>query len=152
MAQSTIRPEGWEHKLSDLIESARCKEYRISKHDCALFVNEGIKISTGKDYSAQWKGKYSSSREALKVIAQLGFRTLREATSHILGRNFVPARSLSRGDPALYIDASGQQHLGICMGATVVCLLEGKGIVHIPLEIIPGGWKLDDPELNALNS
>ena len=141
------RVEGWEGKLNAALEGARHEPYRIGAHDCALWVAAVIADCTGVDYRPAFAGLYRSRRASLRLIARLGGgrgsggKGLAGAVSAVLEREPVPVLRAMRGDPVLWPEPGGDEHLGICVGAHVAILGE-QGLQFIRLERCVQAWNV----------
>jgi hypothetical protein len=123
------RLEGWEHRLDDLIQSARQRPYELGVHDCFSFTCEAIRLLTGRDNWPQFKG-YTTKREAVAAIAQRG-ASMEEAGDWFFQSERLRPAMARRGDVLLLRTEDGEKHLGICMGVTTAFLHE-KGVLLIP--------------------
>lgn len=122
----TSRLPYWESALNDCIEAARHKEYKIGKHDCALFVVEVIRRISGLDLFEKLENKYNNKTESLRFIKKLGGKGLKEAVVSILKYNDISVTLATQGDLLIYKDFKKEEHLGICVGHKTVFLGESK--------------------------
>lgn len=137
----TSRLPYWESALNDCIEAARYKEYKIGKHDCALFVVEVIKRISGLDLLGRLKDKYNNKAESLKFIKELGGKGLKEAVVFILGYNDISVTLATQGDLLIYKDFKKEEHLGICVGHKTVFLGE-SGLVFVNTLDCSYAWRI----------
>lgn len=77
---------------------------------CAEFSAAWLREQTGRDVWAEIGGCPRSCREAAFLLRRLNVRSLREATSRVLGDEIVPAMAM-RGDIVYSPHA-----LGVCRG------------------------------------
>ncbi len=138
-----MRTEGWESRLTEMIEDAIGMPYEIGVHDCALWVCQVVEEITGVDHSAAFRGRYSTARESLCIARQIagGCGGLREAVSVILDVPERPPQHINTGDPLLWIDDEGVEHLGISAGGHRMALLTASGLEFIPLYLAECGWR-----------
>src|SRR6266508_3556525 len=70
--QTSGRLPGWEDRLAEAIAAARAKPYVLGEHDCFRLACAVVRALTGEDRWPQWRGRYASKREALRLIAEAG--------------------------------------------------------------------------------
>lgn len=136
-----MRRPGWEDRLADLIGSARLKPYRLGEHDCFRLACAVVEALTGRDLWSPWKGTYNSKREALRRIAAFG-HDFSAAASKLFGVERSAMEFAHRGDVCEFADESGEQHLGVVMGAKVA-LLGPEGLKFLPRESCRHCWRID---------
>ena len=136
---------GWEDRLVDAVEAARRRPYALGRHDCALWVIDAVRSLTGEDFGVGIRGKYKSKPAALRLMRQLGGRegpgALRAAVSAVLQREPLPPLRAMRGDPLLWIDPTGEEHLGLCLGAQGA-VLGDTGLIFLPLDDFSCAWSV----------
>lgn len=123
------RREDWESRLYAVVESVKDRPYQLGVHDCLRFACDAIESMTGVDYWPQFAGLYGDHRAAMRLIRKHG-RTFADAVSGVLGRQPQPVLLSQRGDLLLYRDT--QDHLGVCLGATVA-VLGPSGLAQVPI-------------------
>src|SRR5689334_21603842 len=106
-----MRPEGWESLLYHHILEARGKPFEWGTHDCVIWSADWLHKIKGEDPAAEWRGKYSTEKEAQALFASLGVADQSELPSKFLAE--IPVAFAQRGDIMLH--PSGM--LGICDGA-----------------------------------
>lgn len=120
-------------ELSEALEQYKDTEFKYGTLDCCLFVANVIRDVTGKDYAAQWRGRYDSEFGALRMVAE--HKDLKGLASYAFG-NLMPMTDAVDGNPAIIgppfceHDSIGAA-LGICRGNDIVYLTE-KGLAWIP--------------------
>lgn len=136
-----MRREDWPLRLYEVVEAAKDVPYQLGVHDCLKFACDCVAAQTGRDYWPTFAGLYGDRREALRLLMKYG-KTFRDAVSGILEAEPQPVLMAQRGDVLLYHDV--EDHLGVCLGATVAVLGPG-GLVQLPLTD-PGmkaAWRID---------
>jgi hypothetical protein len=113
-----IRRNDWPERLAEEVARAQDQPYVLGTWDCLRFSCACIESMTGVDYWPRFAG-YSTRREALRTILLIA-PTLGDAVTLVLGVPPQPPAFAGRGDVMLYND--GEDHLGICIGATVAVL------------------------------
>lgn len=137
-----MRIEGWERRLYALIESARHEAYIIGKHDCALFAIKAVEVVTGVDYSERVRGKYKTVRGSLRLVSVLSKgKGLEGAVTKIVGIESVGPLFAQRGEPMLYIEDTGGEHLGICVGDKCAVLAE-DGLQFVSITDCKCCWRV----------
>lgn len=58
--------------LSDYLRHAAAIPFVWGTHDCVLFGADWIAMQTGTDPAAEYRGRYTSSAEAAKIIGRAG--------------------------------------------------------------------------------
>ncbi len=119
-----MRYPDWQSRLNKGIQEARNKEYKIGKHDCALFAARIIKDITGRDFLSGLEGKYSSRRESLLFIREVAGAGLKEAVSKFMEQETILVSFATQGDLMLLIDFTKMEHLGICIGKRTAFLTD----------------------------
>lgn len=133
------RLEGWEGRLAAAIEAARHIPYELGRHDCVWLACRSIEALTGIDLWEQWAGRYSTKREALRIILEYDAGGFTAAFSRLFGSKPVSVFRLRRGDIVEYFDH--EQHLGVCIGSEVAMFGE-SGIIFVPLDSCKIGWRM----------
>lgn len=134
------RVEGWERRLDAVMQATQNEPYVLGQHDCFRVACQAVEALTGADLWSEWAGKYSTQREALRLIAEYGGGTFNDAASRLFRTE--PERPLyaRRGDILKYAE-NGTPHLGVCRGRNVAVLGE-KGLLSVPLSSCECVWKI----------
>lgn len=117
------RLPGWEARLAAHLEAARGKPYKLGEHDCFRFACGAVQALAGVDLWEAWRGRYSSKRSALRLLAEYG-GGFTGAFTRLFGVEPSDCALARRGDVVEYRDAEGVQHLGVVAGAMVAVMLE----------------------------
>ena len=125
-----VRVQGWEARLSRVLEDARARPYVLGEHDCLRVACSAIAALTGRDLWPELAG-YSTRREAVAVVMRYG-RSLEDAGTHFLGEPLANMNLAQRGDIACVVDETGEKHLGVVAGRAVACLRE-QGLTWVRL-------------------
>jgi Zn-dependent alcohol dehydrogenase len=92
--------------------------------DCCILAADVALAVSGVDHMADFRGQYTSLREAVALIRKLGHSSLLEATTARLGEPISPL-SAWRGDIVHH-----NSNLGVCVGATATFITDyGQGRV-----------------------
>ncbi len=119
-----MRYPDWQSRLNKMIQEARDEEYKIGKHDCALFAAKVIKEITGRDFLSGLEGKYNSRFSSLRFIKEVAGAGLKEAVSRFLEQETIPVSYATQGDLMLLVDFTEMEHLGICIGRRTAFLTD----------------------------
>ena len=134
------RIEGWEGRLARVIEAARHERYALGEHDCFRLACQAVHALTGVDHWAAWAGRYHTPREALRLLSENG-GSFTGAFTQLFGVDPCMPHWSRRGDVLEYRDATGQQHLGVCVGARVAVLGE-QGLMFMWLDDCAHCWRI----------
>ena len=134
------RIEGWEGRLAAVIDAACCTPYVLGQHDCFRLACEAVNALTGVDHWPAWAGRYHTPREALRLLAENG-GSFTAAFTQLFGVEPSAPNTAQRGDVLEYRDATGQQHLGVCVGAHVALLGE-QGLAFQRLRDCAHVWRI----------
>ena len=110
-----VEPRLRQQALQDFTIARSKMPFEWGVNDCALCAADWVKICTGIDYAAAFRG-YTGAREALSLISTHG--GLQAIATAALGEP-VASGFETVGDVVL-IDFDGNEVLGICNGATTL--------------------------------
>lgn len=133
------RLEGWEGRLVAVVEAARQQPYVLGAHDCFKFTCDAVEALTGENRWAQFAG-YTTKRQALAMLARYG-SSFEAAFTWFFASPTMPVLRAQRGDALQYVDAEGEHHLGICLGADAA-VLAPDGLRFIPVTRCARAWKV----------
>jgi hypothetical protein len=115
-----MKVSGWEGVLAAAVEAARTRAFVWGAHDCATWAFDLRRdLTGGDDTAALWRGRYRTARGAARVLRRLGWSSMREAGTALLGMPLADVRLAQRGDLVLDPDATS---FGVCLGARVAFL------------------------------
>jgi len=136
---ATTRRPGWERRLVEAIEAARDRPFRWGRHDCATFAFDlRREIAGGHDVAALWRGRYSTSRGAVRVMRRLGWSSLDEAGRELLEEPLPSVHLAQRGDLVLADTGLG---FGVCLGAKAAGIAP-EGLILVPLSSCALAWRI----------
>jgi hypothetical protein len=125
--------QGWETRLTDYIDSVRNKPFNWSNHNCAIFVANCVKVTTGVDLIEEFRGVFATEAQAYSFMNEKGFQTLRDATIAKLGEPIQNINFAKRGDIVLLTHETDIHMLGIVEMSGRAALTTGeKGLRMIP--------------------
>lgn len=125
------RLAGWEQRLADVVTEFQGRPYALGESDCLRFACAAHQAVYGVDHWPHWRGRYSSRREALKLLADRR-STLADMVGGLGG--LVPRRTAGvamRGDIAVLRD--GDIHLGVVVDHRIAVYAE-QGVDMVPAD------------------
>jgi len=134
-----MRIDGWESRLTALIEEARAKPYVLGEHDCARLAGRIEFALTGIDRWPRFAG-YRTEREALAILAKWG-SSFEAAFDAIFEAPSVGAHFARRGDIVAIQSEDKEKHLGVCLGAQAA-FLAPHGLVFVPTLTCLCCWRI----------
>jgi hypothetical protein len=141
-----MRYSDWEARLAQHIDTIRNKPFRWGEHDCALMAADCAMVICGKDFAADFRGKYTTEEEAYALILEYAGGGLNEMADKIadgfslfeIGKNFA-----QRGDIVLCED-DGRDTLGIVSLSGRGILLPSKdGMVMRSIDCVKRAWRVE---------
>lgn len=135
------RLKGWEERLNAVFREWRRAPHAWGSRDCLLFPCAAVEALLGVDLAAQWRGKYSDERGALRLLRRVGGADLEVALPAIaaarageLGSAEVTQRFARRGDVAA-IEGLAHQCLAVVDPSGRALAAFGlNGLERMPLE------------------
>lgn len=138
---SLMRFEDWPTRLDAFLESRKQTAFAWGEHDCCLFACDAIQTITGVDLAADYRGKYSTAKEALDLMGEedIGDMMTRIGAQH--GVVEVPVAYAQRGDAVLV--EHEHEALGIVALSGVDVWVPGElFLVRAPIETVLRAWKI----------
>jgi hypothetical protein len=132
-----MRIEGWERLLAEYIRQVYDSVFVWGQNDCALWCADWVKLATGQDLAAEWRGQYASEDELRALMEQRRFPSY-EAIADSTGFAVVSVKFAQRGDIVLSPDGP----LGICNGMISHFIME-KGMTRLPTLRCAKAWKVE---------
>lgn len=133
------RPDGWEIRLRELIESARHKPFAWGSHDCATFAIEDYKAMTGEPPAFLFEWHDQQGAEAI-----LAARSLEDMGRAMFGEPLEGWMAARRGDIALVSTTFAEPlHIafGIVTGGTVA-VPGAECLQFVPLRKVLKSWRV----------
>lgn len=146
---SLPRLPGWESRLPEVIEAARCRAYVLGEHDCFRLACTVMQTLVGIDRWPWFAGQYTTRRECLALMAEHG-HNFTEAASWFFGSAPVGWQLARRGDileyrePATSVQA-GWAHLVVLVGGSAAHNCAGlteSGLVFVPAHACANAWRI----------
>lgn len=132
------RFEDWPRRLAAAIEAARGRPFCWGTHDCALFAADVGEALTGKDFAAEFRGRYTTRAAAVALLGALG--GLEAVVTAALGAPRPLPTLAQRGD-VVTVDTEDGPALGICNGAQAVCA-GPEGLQLAPMSMWRKAWEV----------
>lgn len=113
----TQRVADWPERLAVVIADWRSRPFRWGQSDCVHFAAVVLTSVRGQNWQALDFGHYTSRRSAQAELRKLGFSTLPDAVSALIGPARCDPHAVPlRGDLVAIPTAFGPA-LGVCLGA-----------------------------------
>lgn len=135
-----LRIEGWEERLAAVVAGARRTPFAWGTHDCLSFSCQAIEALTGVDRFGEFRGRYASEGQALRLLSELGGHW-EDAARWFFGAEPVNTRFARRGDICARGDDGAIHALAVCVGARAAGL-GPEGVVFAPLSSFSLAWRI----------
>ena len=113
----------WRSRLVAYVETVRIRPFAYGSHDCALFSAGAVQAMTGVDLAEDYRGRYTSLKEGLKLAGGTHLAVLQSSFE------VIPTAFAGVGDIAL-IGEVGFPAMGIFDGEHILVLREeGLGLM-----------------------
>lgn len=144
-----IRRPGWELRLAEVLEWARHRPYQLGQHDCVTVACAAVHALTGVELWEQWRGRYATSAEALKLCVDYG-GGFTPAFSKLFQVEPSPVGLARRGDIAeLRLPIEGAKHPSTAYAPHLVVIngrqaagLKDEGVYWIARERCVHAWRI----------
>jgi len=130
-------------RLFAYIDANKNTPFEWGKFDCCLFAANAIKVATGSDIAADFRGKYNTARGAKKALKRYGNGDLISTVIAKLG-DAKPPLQAKRGDLVLVDNLQGGVNdpaLGICLGHLVAVTTQ-TGLKTVELTRVTMAWEV----------
>lgn len=67
-----MRRDNWQGDFWRYIDAAETRQFKWGEFDCCLFAADVIKILTGDDPAKEFRGTYTTARQALRLVKNSG--------------------------------------------------------------------------------
>lgn len=140
------RVADWAARLDGFVQENAARRFQYGEWDCCLFVCEGIRVMTGVDVGAQFRGRYGDARGARGVLREeVGVASVPKITERIaerLGMTEIGIGFAQRGDLVLLPRPARGWSLGLMgLGGTVL-VAGGKGLLRVPVQTVFHAWRV----------
>lgn len=140
-----MRTEHWEGALAEHLRVEIAKPFAWGEHDCALFTCGVIRLLTGTDPAAEFRGTYTTARGAAKVIRTAGGGDLGDLASQLAARHgFAEVAPLfaRRGDVVLVQTSAGFALAVVDLDGTHALAPGVEAAVRVPLAECRRAWRI----------
>lgn len=131
----------WQSRLTDYLLAARRQEIDPGKFDCMLFAAGGVRVMTGTDLAAEFRGRYTTLRGGFRILKKAGFPDHLALIDDRVGPR-LGWMALRTGDVAAVPGDDGTPAIGIVTGDLVHCLAPVGGLGAVPLDAALCGWRI----------
>ena len=129
------RKSDWPEQMIASIEAARMRPFVWGEHDCCLFSADVVLAMTGADLAEVIRGKYTTEKQALKLIKKQSIESYLDERLPVKDKRFT-----SRGDLVM-VDGGMGNALGICVGAKIA-VLELSGLTFVGFDKYIKSWEI----------
>lgn len=133
-----VRFPDWRPRLVAYLEEVRGRPFVYGTCDCAIFVAGSVEAMTGHDPAAEYRGRYGSLKEGLKLVGRQGLSD-HVAVFSAMFEPIAPAFA-GVGDIAVIGDV-GTPALGLFDGETILVLRE-DGLGRIPRQAATQAYRV----------
>lgn len=106
------RIEEWRKPFSDVIDSMNRVPFSWGDNDCAVgLVGNVLEAMTGKNPAAEYKGRYSTAEEGLKIVKEAGFENLADFVA-----SYLPEIHISEASMGDIVAVPSDDSLGYVLG------------------------------------
>ncbi len=107
------RVEDWPARLAAFIEQARRKPFAYGTWDCCLLAAAWVQEATGRDFAAEFRGRYEDQAVAVALVAARG--GLEAVVTSALGAPLAAPTLARRGDVVMFETPDGRA-LAVAVG------------------------------------
>ena len=135
------RVENWQKPFNEFFAEREKRPFEWGKNDCALFAADCVRAITGEDLAEKWRGRYRTSRGALRRMKKKGV-TLEALADAEFFR--VPVSMAQRGDVVMHHhDGPFGGALGVVgPGGVQACFAGADGIDLRPVKSCMIAWRV----------
>lgn len=135
-----MRVKGWEQRLWHVTNDLLGKPFVWGSNDCCLFAADCIQACTDIDHGTEFRGTYSTEREAKRVLAKLDCGDVGDLASRYLPE--IKVSLARRGDIVMMTNADGENYLAVVVGHTAVGPTS-RGMLHSPKKNATRAWRVE---------
>lgn len=135
-----MRVKGWEQRLWKVTNDLLSEPFAWGRNDCCLFASDCIMAVTGEDLGAEFRGTYSTEREAKKILASLDCKNVGDLASRYLPE--IKVSLAQRGDIVMMPSIEeGNFYLAVVVSHTAVGPTS-RGMLHSPKKNAVRAWRV----------
>ncbi|MFZ2869918.1 DUF6950 family protein [Zavarzinia sp.] len=129
--------------LQDYLDSCRRRRWEWGAHDCTLFAADWVRLVTGLDPAADWRGRYASADECRSRLSNAGgIEAVVSRSMRLAG--LAETTDPRPGDVGLVRAPTGVEAMGvisaICQGDLWVARTVGR-VVAAPFPLVRA-WRV----------
>lgn len=139
------RKYDWQSALSAFLIEQDHRIFEYGKWDCCLFACDAVAVMTGVDVAADYRGGYTTRRQALQAIrARTGKRTVLAVAESVTAAFDMPTIRIAlaqRGDVAL-LKRGRDYSLGIVdLTGERIAVAAAEGLLRVPMQTAMTAWR-----------
>lgn len=109
----------WASRLMAWVREHEHRPFAWGRWDCALAAADAVRVLTGDDLAAEFRGRYEDAEGALACLNAAGYTGLDDVATAKLGLPLTSVLRTQRGDLVLGETKFGPALL-ICIGSTAI--------------------------------
>lgn len=106
------RVDNWGSELSDFLTENNDRSFKRGSFDCAIFAGLALQVVTGENFVDDWLNKFTTKKEAYKLLKSQGFDDLLQLVTSYMGSPLPSINHAGRGD-IVAIEYKGIIGLGV---------------------------------------
>lgn len=120
----------WRSRLHAYLAENADRKFQPGVFDCSLFSADCVKVITGEDPAADYRGKYTTVAQGLALLQADGYADHED----FVAKNFTEtSRFYANAGYLAVVDQRGQKGVGVVLGPSIAVVTLGRGIGHVPL-------------------
>lgn len=138
------RYHDWQTRLDRFLGLASERDFAFGINDCCIFVADAVQEMTGEDLAKDYRNRYHSNREAIRLIeATTGCKTLRRFLMTALAQlPCIQVEMAQRGDIVLVKRAQGVSLGIIALNGRLIAAASAEGFLYLPLSLGLLAWRV----------
>ncbi len=141
------RSQGWERKLRCFIEAAQLGAFAWGTNDCCSNVCDWIRLATGEDVYAEFRGQYADAASAAALIRKVtgaAVGSVESAAVYITakyGMAEIAPKLAQRGDVVLFEGTEGQMLGLVSLHPSRSVFLQEQGLLYLRTDACRRAWR-----------
>ena len=131
----------WQSRLTDYLLAAGRQQIEPGRFDCMLFAAGAVRVMTGTDLAADFRGRYTTLAGGLRILKRRGYADHVALIDDLLGER-VGWMALRSGDIAAVPGYDGTPAIGVVTGDLIRCLAADGGVGPVALDAALYGWRI----------
>lgn len=140
------RVPNWQAHLDGLLVCADQSSFCWGVNDCALFAADGVRVQTGLDLAAPFRGRYTTAIGAARALKRYGSGDLFTTIDDFLGRVGAGRTTLSfahRGDVVVMPGCDGLAAGLVDLSGRMIVTTSPDGLIRLPIADAVVAWGIE---------